>query len=135
MIGHWAKAPTTAADALRVADTLQGPEDSKGTNITSSQMFYPVAFIRDGCHNLPPSYHFSLTMEWIQMESHLYDNHLTAINYTVAGILVLLLVVQWHRTATARLDLPVVGDISQKDFRPALEEGAQKVYTDYPMDD
>ncbi|KAJ5409197.1 uncharacterized protein N7487_003556 [Penicillium crustosum] len=65
-------------------------------------------------------------MEWIQMESHLYDNHLTAINYTVAGILVLLLVVQWHRTATARLDLPVVGDISQKDFRPALEEGAQK---------
>jgi cytochrome P450 len=69
-------------------------------------------------------------MEFIQtlQTQILEENPLLAKPRVVAAFLVLVafVVLRWRAQKGPKLDYPVLGDVSQTDFRPALEEGAKK---------
>jgi hypothetical protein len=75
-------------------------------------------------------------MGWMQAVEFQLQERLSPLTLTIAYIAaaifsLVLLANCWQRSADGRLDLPVVGHISETDFRAALEEGAEKVGTDY----
>ncbi|RHZ55544.1 cytochrome P450 [Aspergillus thermomutatus] len=69
-------------------------------------------------------------MEFLQtfQAQVLEENPLLVKSSVVAVFLVLVafVVLQWRGPKTPKLDFPVLGDVTQTDFRPALEEGAKK---------
>jgi hypothetical protein len=79
---------------------------------------------------------FCITMGLMHAVEYQLQERLSPLSITVAYIAaavfsLILLAYCWQRSADGRLDLPVVGHVSETDFRPALEEGAEKVGTDH----